>query len=180
MSVVLRCPNCGTTRATAGECEACRDAQVRYFCTNHTPGLWLDDGVCRKCGSRFGAASRVSTRTMPATPLARRATAAPVPIPASAPDPVPAAAPERKPAPVRPPAPISLGSRPLEVPAWQAVLNAVLRARSAARDRERPPIAAGAGGCLRRLLIIVLLLSLGLLIGLFLFGRALMHNLQLY
>ena len=81
---------------------------------------------------------------------------------------------------VRPRPPVSSGAEPAGVPAWQTMLSAVLRARSATRDRERGPIAAGAGGCLRRLVVIVLLLGLGLLIALFLFGRALMHDLQLY
>ena len=43
--VVLRCPSCGTTTAASGECEACREAQVRYYCTNHTPGRWLELAV---------------------------------------------------------------------------------------------------------------------------------------
>ena len=66
------------------------------------------------------------------------------------------------------------------MPAWQTVLGAVLRARSAARDREREPMTGGAGGCLRRLIVIVLLVGLVLLIALWWFGRALMHDLQLY
>ena len=43
--VVLRCPSCGTTRAAPGECDACHEAQVRYYCTNHTPGRWLELAV---------------------------------------------------------------------------------------------------------------------------------------
>ena len=53
-AVVLRCPNCGTTRATPGECEACHDAEVRYYCPNHSPGRWLDGPACGACGARFG------------------------------------------------------------------------------------------------------------------------------
>lgn len=52
MSVVLRCPNCGTTQATPGECDACHEAEVRYFCTNHTPGIWLDGPTCPQCAAR--------------------------------------------------------------------------------------------------------------------------------
>lgn len=55
--VVLRCPNCGTTRATPGECEACHEAQVRYYCTNHKPGIWLEQPACGRCGARFGVAA---------------------------------------------------------------------------------------------------------------------------
>lgn len=52
--VVLRCPNCGTTQAVTGECEACHEEQVRYFCTRHKPGVWLDKPACSQCGAKFG------------------------------------------------------------------------------------------------------------------------------
>jgi hypothetical protein len=75
MSVVLRCPTCGTTRPTPGDCEACHEAQVRYFCTNHKPGLWVDSPTCPRCGGRFGEARRAPTlvpvppvRTLPPAP----------------------------------------------------------------------------------------------------------------
>jgi hypothetical protein len=58
MSVVLRCPNCGTTQATPGDCEACHEAQVRYFCTNHEPGIWLDGPTCPQCAARPAPAPR--------------------------------------------------------------------------------------------------------------------------
>ena len=58
MSVVLRCPSCGTTRPTPGQCEACHEAEARYFCTNHTPGVWVDAPTCPKCGGRFGEVRR--------------------------------------------------------------------------------------------------------------------------
>lgn len=63
--VVLRCPSCGNTRATPGECEACHEAQVRYFCTNHSPGRWLDARACPQCGAQFGERARppVAPRT---------------------------------------------------------------------------------------------------------------------
>ena len=54
--VVIRCPNCGTTQSALGECDACHDADAQYFCTNHTPGRWLDGPACGECGARFGAA----------------------------------------------------------------------------------------------------------------------------
>ena len=84
--VVLRCPNCGTTKAASGECEACHEAQVRYHCTNHTPGRWLDAPTCPQCGARYGdpprppAAPRPpapapGTATTPASPSAARRTA---------------------------------------------------------------------------------------------------------
>ncbi|HEX2547569.1 MAG TPA: hypothetical protein VHL79_21980 [Ramlibacter sp.] len=68
--VILRCPNCGTTRATPGECDACHDAEVRYFCTNHEPGVWLDGSACTRCGARFGDPARAAP-TAPAAPSSR-------------------------------------------------------------------------------------------------------------
>ena len=52
--VVLRCPNCGTTQNAQGQCEACHEASVRYFCLNHVPGVWLESVACPQCGARFG------------------------------------------------------------------------------------------------------------------------------
>lgn len=70
--VVLRCPNCGTTKASPGECDACHEAEVRFFCTNHKPGLWLESTQCPDCGARFGqpAVSSPPTPT-PIPPQAR-------------------------------------------------------------------------------------------------------------
>ena len=61
MSVVLRCPNCGTTQGHVGECEACSEGEVQYFCTNHDEGIWLDTPVCARCGAKFGDAPRKPT-----------------------------------------------------------------------------------------------------------------------
>ena len=52
--VILRCPNCGTTQPAEGQCDACHEAAVSYFCTNHTPGAWLNSAACPQCGARFG------------------------------------------------------------------------------------------------------------------------------
>lgn len=65
----MRCPTCGTTQSHPGECDACSDAEVRYFCGDHDPGLWLDGPVCTTCGARFGEAAR---RPPPARPVGRR------------------------------------------------------------------------------------------------------------
>jgi hypothetical protein len=77
--VVIRCPNCGITQSTLGECEACHEATTRYFCSNHDPGLWLDAPLCPTCGARPGVAGTrpqrtPSGRTTPprATPPQRR------------------------------------------------------------------------------------------------------------
>ncbi len=53
-AVVLRCANCGTTQSSPGECEACHEGQVRFYCTNHKPGRWLDGQVCSQCGAAYG------------------------------------------------------------------------------------------------------------------------------
>ena len=63
--VILRCPNCGTSKATPGECDACHEAQVRYYCTNHKPGHWLDASVCPQCGAKFGDPVRPAARPIP-------------------------------------------------------------------------------------------------------------------
>lgn len=52
--VVLRCPTCGTTQNHEGECDACYEDQVRYFCGNHGDGIWLDGASCAACGAKFG------------------------------------------------------------------------------------------------------------------------------
>ena len=63
--VALRCPHCGTTQATTGECEACHESDVRYYCRNHTPVRWLDGPMCDACGARFG----VSRPARPVPPM---------------------------------------------------------------------------------------------------------------
>ena len=80
--VVLRCPSCGTTKAAPGECDACHEAQVRYYCTNHTPGRWLDSRSCPQCGSQFGVPDpppvvHPPPRRPPASPAPPTATALP-------------------------------------------------------------------------------------------------------
>ncbi len=71
-SVALRCATCGTTQSHPGECEACFEGEVRYFCSNHNPGLWIDGPVCRRCGAKFGDAPRgepeLPARSTPAGP----------------------------------------------------------------------------------------------------------------
>ncbi len=62
-SVVLRCPNCGTTQSTPGECEACHDATVRAYCPNHEPGLWVDGRTCPSCEARARATSAPPPRS---------------------------------------------------------------------------------------------------------------------
>lgn len=67
-AVVLRCARCGTTQSSPGECEACHEGQVHYYCTNHTPGRWLDGQVCSQCGVAYG---RTDPRPTPPRPSQR-------------------------------------------------------------------------------------------------------------
>jgi hypothetical protein len=70
--VILRCPHCGTSSATAGECTACHEAAVRYMCTNHATGLWLETPACPACGAVFGVAPQPPAPSTPMPPAARR------------------------------------------------------------------------------------------------------------
>jgi hypothetical protein len=167
MSVVERCPNCGTTSATPGECEACHEAQVRYFCTNHSPGLWLDARTCPGCGARFGEPADPSPTLAPALPARMRS---PAPAPAAAPAP--------------------LGEEELEVGGarmalWQRLLAAAVRSRhlrtSAGVDPilpmpSRPPIGPGLGGCLKRFVLLAVLLLIALAGAVYLFGQVLIRG----
>ena len=70
--VVLRCPSCGTTRATPGECDACHEAAVQWFCRNHEPGRWIDGPPCPECGAGVERAAPV-----PPPPPRRHSTSPP-------------------------------------------------------------------------------------------------------
>jgi hypothetical protein len=63
---------------------------------------------------------------------------------------------------------------------FQQILQAAVRARlmpaRAPRHRARPSIRRGAGGCLMRLLLVLVPLLLALAGGVFLFGRALLQG----
>ena len=54
MSVVVRrCPQCGSVQDVPGECGTCHEADVRFYCPNHTPGRWLVASSCPDCGARL-------------------------------------------------------------------------------------------------------------------------------
>lgn len=179
MSVVRRCPNCGTTRATAGECEACHEAQVRYFCTNHSPGLWLDGPACSQCGARLG---QPAPRAAPAA----RETRSPAPVatpPAAYPrSRTPRATPEvwRS----REPSPPTEEEPPVRVASPGALLHSMLRAAVLARsstrtgeiDGVRRRTGRGLVGCVLRLAVVVVLLFLAVVSAAFIFGRAVLQG----
>ena len=161
--VVMRCSNCGTAQATPGECEACREAQVRRFCTNHAPGLWLDAATCPRCGARFGKASPVPATPPPrvAKPAERRRAIRKPPPPSPGP---------RSPG---EPTPTGLGGddivsmRDAMTRRWLERLASASPLGGMPRERRREPGAVSpeptGGGCLRRLLVLALVL-----LGLFL------------
>jgi hypothetical protein len=167
--VIIRCPNCGTTHAALGECDACHEAQTRYFCPNHEPGKWLEGAVCPACGARVGGG--------------------PAPRPPRPTRPTPRA-PTRPP--VRPP--VTLGSRPALPDEPERIIEELLRSVHTPRGGEVAEPSAGdardawpsepslppatvsvlpVAGCIRRFVLTILfLLALGALIlfGLFTFG----------
>lgn len=62
---------------------------------------------------------------------------------------------------------------------WQKLLRAAVSGRYlpllATRDRERPRVGRGAGGCLMRLMLVIVLMFVALVSAVFLFGRALLY-----
>ena len=179
MSVVLRCPTCGTTQNHSGECDACSESDVRYFCTNHSPGVWLTDSRCTECGAKFGDAPAVRARpTTPAAPARPRVG----PRPESRPAP-------RRPEPSSPPArPRPKAAEPEDEEAVPSLAEVIVDMLEESRRpsepveeprwREEPVVVARPkpfiAGCLGRLLLLVFLLIALALAGLStLFGVAL-------
>ena len=156
--VVIRCPNCGTTQPAFGECEACHEADTRYFCSNHEPGRWLDRPACAACGARYGmepGTSRPAPRARPEPPAAWP------------PSPPPVDEPER----IR----AEAWSGPVRTPGGGDVFEIEPAGLELPDHRTGPPfpaesltMAATASGCVRR--IIVLFLILLVLAALAIFG----------
>jgi hypothetical protein len=171
--VILRCPNCGTAQPSGGECEACREEQVRYFCTNHSPGFWLDSSSCALCGARFGDAVS-ATKAPPASPApseyrpSRRSEPAPD-LRRSDPEVDPwAPGPSERDGPGR-----DHSGRPDASALILALLNAATRGRRRSvrgyDDAGSAPPRRRGGGCLLRLLMLALLLfALFLMVPIFL------------
>lgn len=159
--VALRCPHCGTVQSTAGECEACHAGAVRYFCTNHDPGIWSDTPTCSQCGARFGAVVAPPVITLP--------------VPDFAPEP-------ERPAPRAPPLlREDVPYREVARNPWVDLLVTASRMRRPAsfapETSDGLPIAAPLGGCVKRLLMLFLVLA-----GLFVLGALLVGGflLQLF
>jgi hypothetical protein len=193
--VVLRCPNCGTTKSAPGECEACHEAQVRYFCMNHTPGRWLDAPTCPQCGARFGEPARP-----PAAPPPRAPARAPAPDPAST-----STSRRRGPTSLWPKAGGGPWSRRLRPPSPEEELGArdaraaareALRARfpdllrAGSRVRRMPseathvpgsvPIGLALGGCLLRLMFLAVVLLIALAVMSIIVGGSMLQFFGVY
>lgn len=186
--VVLRCPNCGTTKAGPGECEACHEAAVRHFCTNHTPGRWLDAAQCPQCGARFGDPARPARAPAPAPPApptpARPAPPPPAPRPAPRPTASPPPPPEggpwirrkRAPAPPAPPGGFlagagGVGPRTIRLPELLRTASRMRRAPGAGMPESGyPAMGPSVGGCLQRALFMAVFVVLGLVAVTVLFG----------
>ncbi len=171
--VALRCATCGTTQSHAGECEACFDGKVRYFCSNHSPGLWIDEPVCTRCGAKFGEAPRrepessfPSTPSLP-PPATRRAESR---------SPKPHGEARRRDGASRPPVSVEDSE---DVPATPSLaeLLAAIAERTRGRYRtdevwtelpaERPSRGLPVMGCLFRLVLFIIVLIALVLGGLF-------------
>jgi hypothetical protein len=196
--VVLRCPNCGTTGAVSGECEACHEAQVRYYCSNHTPGRWLDTPSCPQCGARFGEAKGAPVRTAAAAPTRRPGRpgsstsgrmpgsfpgAAPGPVPPTAGRPMPGEGAGGGPEHLTPREDEEIGVRggyAPRGPSLRDLLEAAGRARRARPDavfdhETAPPVRARRGGCLGRLILIVIFLFLAFMGGVSILGGSVLR-----
>jgi hypothetical protein len=171
--VVERCPNCGTTQAIAGECDACHEAQVRYFCTNHDPGIWLAGATCPQCAARASAA-RAPVDAPP--PRARPASPGREASLARAPRERPRARPVDDAAGVEDE---SLDVRPS--PLWATLLRGAASALSrttppAELAPERPSVGAAGGWLLRlilRLAVIAVVLVIAAVVALYWFASSL-------
>jgi hypothetical protein len=177
--VVLRCPNCGTVQPVEGQCDACHEAAVRFFCTNHTPGLWLEGSACPQCGARFG--DPAPSRPAPAPVAPSRGAPPQVGVP---PTRGPFETEELEPwetgAPIRmePGRPSPTGPDPFRI--LLGAMMSAARARSARAeyfDHEEPlRLRPRRGCCLGRLLVLALLLFALAILAPMIFGVVLGFN----
>ena len=193
MSVVRRCPQCGTQQTPPGECEACHEANVRYYCTNHSPGLWLEAKSCPTCGATFGAPAPSPPRPRPsgrppstraAAPSPSRSTSPPRPVrmapSVDAPDSPPPATYMPTAPPVSTRLPSSTPAHGLELSPLERILRSAIRPRSlpVEGDGYGAPspltMARTAAGCVVRLFFIVVALVLAAIAALFVLGRSLL------
>lgn len=180
--VALRCPACGTTQGRPGECDACTEAEVQYFCSNHTPGLWLEQPKCQACGARFGDAPRTSepasrtSSSRPASPTRRPG--APLPVPRRG---EPARTGRRRPVP-----PSRVESEDAPEPSLADLLADITADRGPTRVEDEAPVWREAApavsrapfavlGCLGRLALAAFILIVLAVMTLFLLAGGLMQ-----
>lgn len=179
--VILRCPNCGTSTATSGECEACHEAQVRFYCTNHNPGHWLDAPACPQCGAKFGD-PRPAAPSVPPPVRPRPRAEPPPPLDTS---PGPWGRRERRRS-ARPEAETDRASAgDIRTAKMLEMLRALSRAgritrRSTYPVPEAPPARAAAAGCLMRFMLLVMFLFIILPLIFSLIGGSLLGVLEGY
>jgi hypothetical protein len=184
--VVIRCPNCGTTQAALGECDACHESETRYFCPNHSPGRWLDGPACSQCGARLGVPPAGETSpprpagSAPGAGGARRRSRTPTPPRGRETTPLPPPPPpvrrrRRRPLPPEEPLPTpdDAWSGPVRTPergeydVFDVLEDMAARSRTRRSREELPPPLAPrvplavstAFGCVRRLVMLVVVLA---------------------
>ncbi|WP_324808417.1 hypothetical protein SH584_02905 [Sphingomonas sp. LY29] len=146
-------------KSTEGQCEACHEAAVRYFCLNHKPGLWLEVSTCPQCGARFG--DPVPSRREEEKPVERPAVSPPPTrrTPRIARDTDSVAGPWSA-GPTAEPRGTGSAHDPFRI--LIGAMTAAARARSerAARREygETVPVRRGGGGCVGRIFMLVLFL----------------------
>ena len=182
-AVVLRCAHCGTTQSSPGECEACHEGQVRFYCTNHKPGRWLDGQVCSQCGAAYGRpdprpAAPPTPKSPPASPpSSRRGTSEIASSPRHRPDPwrerSPPAAPREHDYVTE-----EAVARAKALKRLHDLLGGAYARRRTAEDMGTPGYSVApviAGGCLRFVLLVFLFLLLSFF-GLSMMGSWLMFG----
>jgi hypothetical protein len=169
--VVLRCPNCGTTKAGPGECEACHDADVRYFCTNHMPGHWLDSAHCPECGARFG--EHTPPMSNPSEPPPERPAPRPEPWTPDRVTPMSGKAFPRRREPGEPALPERI---PASLP--ELLRRARLRTRPVETMEGPDPATVGLalGGCFARGIVMVIVLLMLMFFSLFFLGGSMLQG----
>ena len=166
-AVVLRCSNCGTTQSVGGECEACHEAQVRYYCTNHSPGRWLEGQVCSQCGAVYGRSEPTLRPSKPiptSRPTSRKSTEASAPSRTG--DSRSRGPWGRRTSPTPPSEDYITDetvARAKAIERLRELIGGAYSRRRAPMDVDMPGYSAGpilAGGCLRVVVIIFLMLTL--------------------
>lgn len=188
--VILRCPNCGTSKTTPGECEACHEAQVRYYCTNHKPGRWLDASACPQCGAKFGDPIRPTAGPIPPaapprprtiTSTAHRRADPPPSPPRTSADPWGRREPGKSPDPDLGASDESASVRDIRTARMRELLRAASRAGRISRGAtyttpEAPPVGVALGGCLMRFVILAMFLLIIFFLMLSLVGGSLLQT----